>query len=652
MQILGNYASQLSTFGYQQLVALLQQAIQLGEYSGGQAFDQTALDSLQQQAQSFANQPQPEAGQRTTDDTFNNPLSLLAARFAALLSESTAFASELSALLAVLEKDTKLIDQLIFAAALEAWAASKPALGGTAIKWDFGTGYGPVAGLETSSLWTDPVNGVVYNSRPALISLLTDQLHTGLACASTVKPVATKNMVWQYTAGQAQIEELYADTWTKLTLLDPSVLINYVPSPVAVPATNPFVITGLSNLGNLPVYVQTSFTGRRRHIQAMVTNGTSFSLSRYTLETDAVAVFAGIKAYNNVTDYTVDENGTFTPIHLDETTLIDIYYVENFPSYQCSINQKDWSPLQMLDPDRPYADTETRFLPIAFGNDGVGGKLLPITDELGVGTGMYISLTTPPTQQYLLQVSCQASPATVGATAVLEVDLAAFGFLNAIRLSPFTTFPLTLKRVETQSLTSNTRETVWEGSVTVDRATTVRFPTAAVSSLFLTFYQPNYSLKQQSVTPPDALRRDVMNQLQAILPFDARRIPPTPTVVYTGAQYEFGLENIEGELWTSQPSVFAAGPNRLAGCPDVVRFDVDFIGTIDFYLAYQAYNASGDLVDQNLSGIPVTDAQCFVFPFSSGIDRTQIDHVDFYVRVVHRDPTSLVERFMLQALNV
>ena len=48
MQILGNYQSTLSSSYYQQLVTLLQQAIQAGDFGGGQTFDQAALVALQQ----------------------------------------------------------------------------------------------------------------------------------------------------------------------------------------------------------------------------------------------------------------------------------------------------------------------------------------------------------------------------------------------------------------------------------------------------------------------------------------------------------------------------------------------------------------------------------------------------------------------------
>jgi hypothetical protein len=650
MQILGNYQSTLTSFQYQQLVALLQQAVQVGEYSAGQTFDQTSLDTLQQQAQDFTNLPQPLAGMRTTDDMFDNPLQLLNARFQALAAESSAFNTQLNTLLAVLEKDTTLIDQLIFAAGLQSWAAAQPQIAGsTNIMWDFGVGYGPVGDPTNASLWTDPQNGVSYVSRPPLTTYLQDQLYTGLACTSNVSTVTAKNMTWDYSAGQAQVEELSGTDWTQLTLLDPSVLINYAAPPVVQPASSPFVITGISNLGNLPIYIRTSFTPRHSQVTLTVTNGQSISLSNYVVQTDFVFVIAGTTAYTNVTDYSVTDSGLFTGIDLPQDAPLTIYYVENFPSYQCSIDQVNWSPLRMLDPSRPYPETETAFLPIPFGQDANGNPLLPITDELGVATGLNIKIgPNPPSQTYLLSTYSQASPDTVGATAVLEVDLDSFTFLNAIQLSPFTTFPCTLKRVEVQGLGANTRQTVWSGSAVIDRPTTVSFSQVATSTVYLTFYQQNYSLKQQTVEPPNALLTDVMQQLQAILPFNARQTPASPAQVYTGAQYEFGVEDVQGQFWTQTASVFAAGPNSYQGCPEVIRFDADSLGTVSFYLAYVAYSSTGAVVDTNYSGIPLTPGNATVFAFSSGVNRAQVDHMDIYLKIVHRSANALVERYLLQ----
>jgi hypothetical protein len=52
-----------------------------------------------------------------------------------------------------------------------------------------------------------------------------------------------------------------------------------------------------------------------------------------------------------------------------------------------------------------------------------------------------------------------------------------------------------------QSLTDNTRKTVWSGSALIDQQVAIRLDNPVglsplISKAFLTFYQPNYSLKQ------------------------------------------------------------------------------------------------------------------------------------------------------------
>lgn len=682
MQILGNYSSSLTTYHYQALVALLKAAIQAGGYGGGQAFDQAALTALQKQAQTFSQLPQPSAGNIVTDETFNNPFNLLVAQFAALANESDAFEAKLTQLLALLDKDTALVDQLLAEARLQYWVSTLPSLtGSTSIMWDFGAGYGPVADDALVHLWSDPAVSVTYTSQPPLVSqLATDQaIHTGIAPSTKITESPVNNLSWSYTAGDAQAEILDQDDWTKLTLLEPKPLINYGAVPVVSPAVSPFVIFGTSALGSLPVYVQTNFVPRRRHITLVLNPGQVTSLSPYTVDTDQVDAFtgfntAGMKILNEVTDYTVDQFGNFTPLTLTQPTTVDIFFQEEFPAYQCSIDQVNWSTLLMLDPAQPYPDDSASFPPIAFGTDAQGNTAFPITDEQGNATGLYIQLgsllgvTAAPTEAYLIEAYSPASQDTVGASAILEVDFARLGYINALRLNPFTTFPMVLKKVEVQGLTSNTREIVWSGSVALDRPTVIRLDqplgvTPLVSKAFLTFYQPNYSLKQQTVTPPDALRRDVMRQLQAVLPFNARNVAPPPTQVYTGAQYEFGLQGVTGECWLSQPGVFVSGPNTIKGCPEILRFDASVNSTagapslntfltpdsaVDFYLCYQAFNAGDQVVDENLVGVELASGSCQIFPFSFALDVTTVDHVDVYLKIVHRTLGTIVERYQLQ----
>jgi hypothetical protein len=723
MQLLGNYQSTLSSSYYQQLVTLLQQAIQAGDFGGGQVFDQAALVALQKQAQNFSTLPQPSAGQVVTDESFNNPLTLLAAQFAALLNESNAFATQLTALLSVLSKDTALIDQLLAEADLQTWASTIPGVtGATQIMWDFGVGYGPIAPLILTGIWTDPATSATYSNNPTLASNLATVLlpgltatASGLTCPQNIATVPVNNLTWTYTTGNAQVEVLNQDSWTKLTLLEPQPLINFSSTPSVTPAASPFVVTGTSNLGSLPVYIQTSFVGRQRHTTASATNGTTISLSPYRVDTDEVFVFVGYgttkqQLLSSATDYTVDQYGNFTPITLAAAaTTVDIFFEEEFPAYQCSIDQVNWSPLLMLDPARPYPDGATLFPPIAWSMDSKGNLALPVTDEIGTPTGMYIEIgSAVPTQAYLLQAVGQASPNTVGATALLEIDFAQLSYLTVLRMTPFTTFPMILTKVEIQGITTNTRQTVWSGSTPIDQPTALHLDATLgtnplVSKAFLTFYQPNYSLKQQTVTPPDALRLNVMSQLQAVLPFNARNVVPPPAVVYTGAQYEFGVADVSGESWTALSGVFVSGPVRFVGIPELIRFDADFMagssGTaytastsntvnkiasalnsegvlaslvgfswamsndtsgqaVDFYLCFQAFDNTGTVIKQNLTGYLLPQGgsgQCFSFtyPFINGWTTgsgalSSVDHVDFYIKIVHRQASAIVQRYMLQ----
>ena len=726
MQLLGNYQSTLSSSYYQQLVTLLQQAIQAGDFGGGHVFDQAALVALQNQAQNFSTLPQPSAGKVVTDESFNNPFTLLAAQFTALLNESNAFATQMAALLSVLGKDTALVDQLLAVADLQTWASTIPAVTGvTQIMWDFGVGYGPIAPLSLTGIWTDPATSATYPNNPTLSSNLATVLlpgltatASGLTCPQNIATVPVNNLTWTYTTGNAQVEVLNQDSWTKLTLLEPQPLINFSSTPSVTPAASPFVVTGTSNLGSLPVYIQTSFVGRQRHTTASATNGTTISLSPYRVDTDEVFVFVGYgttkqQLLSSATDYTVDQYGNFTPITLAAAaTTVDIFFEEEFPAYQCSIDQVNWSPLLMLDPARPYPDGATLFPPIAWSMDSKGNLALPVTDEIGTPTGMYIEIgSAVPTQAYLLQAVGQASPNTVGATALLEIDFAQLSYLTVLRMTPFTTFPLFLTKVEIQGITTNTRQTVWSGSTPIDQPTALHLDqimgiNPLVSKVFLTFYQPNYSLKQQTVTPPDALRLNVMSQLQAVLPFNARNVVPPPAVVYTGAQYEFGVADVSGEAWTASSGVFVSGPNRFVGIPELIRFDAvstdgisnaTYTGTyvppnlinkipsaqnssgslahmmsgeslamsedtsggpVDFYLCFQAFDNTGTVIKQNLTGylLPTGGSgQCFSFtyPFINGWSigsgaLSQIDHVDFYIKIVHRSSSAVAQHYMLQ----
>ena len=83
----------------------------------------------------------------------------------------------------------------------------------------------------------------------------------------------------------------------------------------------------------------------------------------------------------------------------------------------------------------------------------------------------------------------------------------------------------------------------------VDRPVSIRFADADgnpvfVRRLFLTFYQPNYSLKEHLVNPADQARQDSLARLQTVLPFSDRPVQGAVPVSLVGAQYEIGLRDI------------------------------------------------------------------------------------------------------------
>lgn len=267
MRLLGSYKSNLAPFHYEELLKLLEQAVELGEFSGNKTFDSTEIEKLQQQAQDFGGLGAAEAGQRVTDDSINNPVSILLARFMALYSETTDFQKRAALLIAVLEKDTVLLEQLLAGADLQGWARSKPPLQeATSFQWDYAMGFGLVSADIDA---TDPATGVLYDDRPPLATFLDDGgVVSGLVPPATVRKVPVKSLIWTYTAN-GQEEALYGDDWARLSLLEPRPRINFTVNPrvdIILPrntAQTPFEITGVPASGSLPVYVRVTLYPRR-----------------------------------------------------------------------------------------------------------------------------------------------------------------------------------------------------------------------------------------------------------------------------------------------------------------------------------------------------------------------------------------------------
>lgn len=392
------------------------------------------------------------------------------------------------------------------------------------------------------------------------------------------------------------------------------------------------------------------------------------NLSPYVVNQDEISIYTPkpnnptqpLQVFFENNDFISDDVSNITFMGLDDSTVYTIRFTENFPAYQCSVNETNWSPVIMLDPNRPYPDTERNFDPIKIELDNLGHRtLFPITDETGVPTGLTLQMISRPLFEYYLQITTPALP-QYGATAVLEIDFASTTFLNGLVLSPFSTYPIRIVQVETEAFTADTRQVVGAPNALLDRPTVLTFPTTLVRKIFLTCYQENYNLSQHVVQPPDTLRRDTLFSLQTVLPFNVRRPQRAVPVYLSGAQYAFGLEHIAGLNATPVlPGVFVAGPHHYKGRPELIRFDANIVdqGSIpafNTYLCWKAFNSSGVLLWSDLVGTSINPGDCIVFPFpnTSIFDVLHVDHVDIFLKFVLRNEDVVLQRYLIQVQSV
>ncbi len=275
MKLLGSYNSTLQSFHYQELLALYKQAISKGQFAGNQTFDSAAINTLIQQSQDFTSLPLPSSGQRVLDDSLNNPLDLLIARFSAIVAEANNFTSRTTGLISVLEKDTGLLDILLAGADFQTWLAKQPILHPSIrFSWDYGMGDGPSSDQVAK---IDPTNSVLYPSNcptNTYLDSLDGSKFTGLVAPNITVSIPAKDMIWQWTpmtTGE-QAEDLYGNGWAELNLLEDQPLINFLPNP-AINTILPsggsiagvFSISGQVSGGSIPIFVQTSFVPRRNN---------------------------------------------------------------------------------------------------------------------------------------------------------------------------------------------------------------------------------------------------------------------------------------------------------------------------------------------------------------------------------------------------
>jgi hypothetical protein len=400
------------------------------------------------------------------------------------------------------------------------------------------------------------------------------------------------------------------------------------------------------------VLVQTGVTSGSYSLSSQSTVNTPLRLTNgYTIDPTSVSVFSSSTYYNINEDFVVTGQGYLTLINVPALESITVTFTEYFPSYQCSVNQTIWSQTIMFDYLRPYPDNETLFwtIPIGVDPDGIRNKL-PIVDESGIGTGLYINLTGLMTGEYLLKVYQTADSSTPGKQVQLVIDFGQPIFMNVLNLSSYTNYPVNILSIDSQGFASNTLQNLFTGSLLIEKPTAIRFPTTLISKITLTLSQINYSIKQHQIIPDDYIRRQAINDLQSVIPYQAQEPNILPETIFAdGYQYEFGLENISGaNEVNTQTTVFISGPYTTDTRSSSITLQADFIGDVDFYLCYNALNTNQTIIDSNLVGIALTPGVSIPFPFSSGTSLTSINYENLYLKMVFRDYNSSVKSFLLQ----
>jgi hypothetical protein len=371
----------------------------------------------------------------------------------------------------------------------------------------------------------------------------------------------------------------------------------------------------------------------------------------YNIDPTSVAVFSSTNYYTVNIDFVITGEGYLTLINIPAETNVTISFLEYYPSYKCSVNQKDWSNTIMFDYTRPYPDNEVEFLPIPIGVDHNGVKnKLPIVDESGLATGLYIELTSLMTGQYLLMVYQDADSINPGQHAGLSVDFGQPSYMNQLSLSSYTNFPVVINSIDCQSFTNNTVTNLFTGNYLLENPTTVRFPTTLISKVNIAFTQPNYTIKQHQVLPDDYLRRKAINDLQAVVPTSGQLTNILPEILFAnGYQYEFGIEIIKGfNSSVSTPTVFISGAYVVNGISSTVTLNVNSVGDLNFYLCYESFNGNDQLVDSNLEGIALTPGVSSPFPYTSGTNTSTIAYTNLYIKTVFRNAIGCLSAFLLQ----
>lgn len=501
-------------------------------------------------------------------------------------------------------------------------------------------------GAGGGTIFYDDITVEIIDPRVGIIT-------EGLGSAANITQVSVKNLVWEFTTNsdQTQFEEIYGDdsTWAYLATLEPDPILLFGPPNVSVilpiggTANNIFTASGFVPGGGIPVYVRVLFNPRQTILPiSNGINGQIIRLSIYNVVTNTVDVYNDSQVFVLGTDYTIDSTGIITILNAGLVGVdFNILFTEYYPAYQSSIDQTNWSPIVMFDPTRPYPDGTSIFIPVNIQNGNY-----PLMDELGNPLGIFIQKVSDPNGEMVLLVQAPGASGS-GESATLTINLEKAVYINGLQLSPVTNFPVTITSISAVGFTDTMQSSVLDIPIVLDRSTIIRFPRQLVRSFIIKLYQTNYSLKEYIVSPPDSLRRNTLANLQSYLPFSVQRPNPSTPQVIEGCLYELGLEDIVAlDIEANFPGVFVSGPFRVQGQPEIIRLVIDGMlldSSVDFYLAYIAYNANDQEVDQN----ELPASICISYP-----SIVSADHVDFYLKFVQRNELNIIKRFLIQVSTV
>jgi hypothetical protein len=246
----------------------------------------------------------------------------------------------------------------------------------------------------------------------------------------------------------------------------------------------------------------------------------------------------------------------------------------------------------------------------------------------------------------LLRIETRADT-NFGVSGILEVEFDRPGYYNALRLTPFVNMPIRLKMIQAEGMLTQNDSPIFEGDMLIDRPVSIRFADANgdpiyVRRLYLTVYQPNYSLKEHLVNPADQLRQESLARLQTVLPFSDRPVQGAVPMSLVGAQYELGLRDIAGERYNpAGPCVFVSGPFAIDGMPEVIRLDTETTGDMDCYLYCRPAGAADtQKVHRFRDGAALS--------FRDAWGGAAFTKCDLYLKWVFRSDDAVLTRFLLQ----